>query len=579
MTIRWLNDYSEQFLSKDYLLPGQTVQERLKIIGDYAEAILKRDAKTEEHKQYLNGYSEKLQQYIANGWISLSTPIWTNFGTTRGLPISCFNSHFPDTIEGILNTNAEIGTMTKMGGGTSGYFGEVRGRGSAITGNGTSNGTFPFLELTQATTSVISQGSTRRGYFAAYNDIFHPDIEEWLNIRGEGNPVQQITWGVCVPTWWLEEMKGGDADKRKVWAKVIQKRFETGLPYIFFTDNANNGPSVPEVYRGKNLIKSSNLCTEIFLPSNEDSSFVCDLSSLVDLYFEEWKDTDCVEVVTFLLDAVMTSFIEEASKIMFMERTVKFAQEHRALGIGRMGYHSLLQSKMIPFESPMAKGLNIKIFKDLREKADAASIKIAKERGSCDLAKRHGVHERFTMKIAVAPTSSISILCGGVSAGIEPWQSNGYVHKNKTKAETIKNKHLEIVLQNKAVELEKDGRWVAAQWKSIIAHEGSVQHLDFLDEYTKSVFKTAFEIDQRYIIEQASDRAMYIDQGQSTNIFLRHDTHKRDLLGLHIMAWDKGLKTLYYCRSTNPKRATVGGKVERKLIEEAPKYTECLSCQ
>lgn len=245
-----------------------------------------------------------------------------------------------------------------------------------------------------------------------------------------------------------------------------------------------------------------------------------------------------------------------------------------------MGWHSLLQQKHIPFESPMAKGLNLKIFKSIREQCDKASIKIAEERGSCDLAKRFGVTERFSHKMAIAPTSSISILCGGVSAGIEPWQSNAYVHKNKVKAETIKNTYFAKLMEAKAEELGKDGRWIQAQWKSILAHEGSVQHLDWLDDYSKEVYKTAFELDQRYLIEQAADRVEFIDQGQSLNLFVRHNIHKKDLLGLHLMAWKKGVPTLYYCRSTSPKRASIGGKVERKKIEAEPvKYDQCLSCQ
>ena len=264
--IRWLNEYSKQFLEKDYLLPGQTVENRLKVIGDAAELILK-----ENHSELWDGYSQKLQSYIAKGWISLSTPMWTNFGTDRGLPISCFSSYFGDSVQSILETNCEIGVMTKYGGGTSGYFGGIRSRGSVIKNNGSSNGTIPFLEYTQSTTNVISQGSTRRGYFAGYIDIYHGDFSEWLNIRSEGNPLQHITWGVCIPDWWLSQMEAGDIDKRKMWAKVIQKRFETGLPYIFFNNNANNGESTPECYKGHDYIKSSNLCTEIMEYLDEKS--------------------------------------------------------------------------------------------------------------------------------------------------------------------------------------------------------------------------------------------------------------------------------------------------------------------
>lgn len=327
-------------------------------------------------------------------------------------------------------------------------------------------------------------------------------------------------------------------------------------------------------------------CSEILLNTSELKTAVCCLSSVNLEKYDEWKDDPLfIEDMYYFLDGVLLQYEEKLLtspqwKKPFLHRVINFVKEERAVGLGVMGWHSLLQSKFIPFGSPMAKGLNLKIFKDLRDKADKASIKIAEERGSCELAKRHGVVERFTHKIAVAPTSSISILCGGVSAGIEPWQSNGYVHKNKTKAETIKNKYLDAFLEKSAKELGKDGRWVAAQWKSIIAHEGSVQHLDWMDDYAKDVFRTAFEIDQRYIIEQASDRGDFIDQGQSVNLFLRHNIHKKDLLGLHLMAWRKRLKTLYYCRSTAPKRASIGGEVARHKIEvEEVKYDECLSCQ
>ena len=327
-------------------------------------------------------------------------------------------------------------------------------------------------------------------------------------------------------------------------------------------------------------------CSEVLLHTNEFKTAVCCLSSVNLEKYDEWKDDPVfIEDMYYFLDGVLIQYEEKLLqspewKKPFLHRVLNFVREERAVGLGVMGWHSLLQSKSIPFESPMAKGLNIKIFKDLREKADKASIKIAQERGSCELAKRHNILERFSHKLAIAPTSSISILCGGVSAGIEPWQSNGYVHKNKTKAETIKNKHLDKYIRDYAEKNNKDNRWVAGQWKSIIAHEGSVQHLEWMDSYIKEVFKTAFELDQRFIIEQASDRGEFIDQGQSTNIFLRHNIHKKDLVGLHLYAWAKKLKTLYYCRSTSPKRASIGGEVIRNKIEVPEiKYESCLSCQ
>lgn len=529
--IRWLNEYSQQFLEKDYLLPDQTVEQRIKIIGDTAENILN-----------INGFSNKIVDYISKGWISPSTPIWANFGTDRGLPISCFTSYCPDSTSGILSTVAEIGMMSKYGGGTGVYMGAIRSRGSFITGNGTSNGSKSFLPLIQSTTNVISQGGTRRGYIAAYIDIFHGDMDEWLNIRGEGDEIQQITWGVCVPTWWLNEMREGDKSKQKIWAKVIQKRFETGLPYIFYNDNANDGESVPEVYKGKNRIKCSNLCSEIFEPIDENESFVCDLASLNDLYYEEYKDTDCVEVITFLLDAVMSEFINKAEHIPFFNRAVRFAVRHRALGIGRLGYHSLLQSKMIPFESLEARNINLQIQKHIFEKAHEASVKLASLYGEPDELK--GIGRRNTTLIALPPTTSTAFILGQGSQSIEPWMSN-YMIKDLAKGKfVIKNKFLEILLKSK----EKNTDDV---WESIKINHGSVLHLDFLSDKEKFVFKTAKEIDQNEIILQASHRQKYIDQGQSLNLFISSDKTAKDVNALMLKAHDLGLKSLYYQHNIN----------------------------
>lgn len=543
--IRWLNEYSRQFLEKDYLLPGQTVENRIKVIADNAERILR-----------IEGFSLKLQSYIAKGWISLSTPVWTNFGTDRGLPISCFNSEFGDSVESILDTNSEIGVMTKYGGGTSGYYGKVRSRGSVIKNNGSTNGTMPFIEYTQNTTNVISQGSTRRGYFACYNDIFHGDIEEMLHIRSEGNPIQHITWGVCIPDWWLNEMKEGDVEKRKLWAKIIQKRFETGLPYLFFNDNANNGISVPEVYKGKGLIKSSNLCTEIMLPSNEEESFVCDLASLNDLYIDEWENTDCVEVVTFLLDAVMTEFIDKAKNIKHLHRPVKFAENHRALGIGRIGYHSLLQSKMIAFESLEARNLNIKIQKAIQEQSLAASEKLAQLFGECPMTK--GLGRRNTTTQAIAPTTSSAFIMQ-VSQSIEPNMANLYIKDLAKGKFTIKNKYLEALLEHKGLNTSEI-------WESIMKNHGSVLHLTDLNNEEKAVFKTAREINQEEIIIQAAHRQKFIDQGQSLNLFVTADTTAKEVNRLILLAHQMGIKSLYYQHNVS-------------AASEFAKQLHCVSCE
>jgi len=528
--IRWLNEESKEFMERGYLLPGQTVEERINVIGSTAEDILG-----------IPGFGSKLADYISKGWISPSTPIWANFGTTRGLEISCFNSHVPDSVEGILSTIAEIGTMSKYGGGTSAYFGDIRPRGSSIKDNGNSGGSKAFLPLFQTTTNVISQGGTRRGYAAVYQDISHKDIEEWLNIRNEGDDIQQMNWGVCVPDKWIEEMKVGDVDKRKVWAKIIQKRRDTGMPYIVFTDNANNSESTPEVYRGKGLIKSSNLCNEIVLPSSKDESFVCNLSSLNDLYYDEWKDTDCVEVITFFLDAVMTSFIQKASKIKYMERAVRFAVKHRALGIGRLGYHSLLQSKLIPFESLSARNLNISIQKTIKEQAYKASENLAKLYGEPEMLT--GLGRRNTTLIALPPTTSTAFI-QQVSQSIEPENSNIYTKALAKGKYVIKNKYLERLLEGK-------GKNTAEVWDTIAADHGSVQRLDFLTDQEAAVFKTAKEINQEEIIIQAAHRQKYIDQGQSLNLFVSHEVSAKEVNSLMLKAHEMGLKGLYYQRGFN----------------------------
>lgn len=518
-------------MEQDYLLPGQTIEQRIEIIGNRAEEILE-----------IKGISSKIIEYISKGWISPSTPIWVNFGNDRGLPISCFGSYMEDSIEGILNTTAEIGMMSKYGGGTSVYMGHIRGRGSSIKNNGTSNGTKSFLPLVQTTSNVISQGGTRRGYVAAYIDIFHDDFDEWSNIRSEGDDIQQITWGVCVPSWWLEEMRKGDKEKQRRWAKVIQKRFETGLPYIFFTDNVNNGESTPEVYKNNNLIKASNMCAEIFLESSQTESFVCDLLSINDLYYGEYKYTDCIEVATYLADAVMTEFIEKASHIPFMEKAVNFAKNQRALGIGRLGYHSLLQSNMIPFESLEARNLNLEIQKYIFDKAHESSKKLAKLYGEPDRLK--GIGRRNVTLIALPPTTSTAFILGQCSQSIEPWMSN-YMIKDLAKGKyIIKNVYLEKILEEKGYNTEE-------VWESIKINHGSVLHLDFLSDDEKLVFKTAKEIDQNEIIIQAAHRQKYIDQGQSLNLFISSDKSVKEVNQLILKAHDMGLKSLYYQHNIN----------------------------
>lgn len=522
---RWLNDLSQQFLNKGYLLPGQTVEERVDIIANKAEQILG-----------INGYAEKFKSYFEKGWFSLSTPIWSNFGSERGSPISCFGSHISDSMDSILECHAEIGMMTKIGGGTSAYFGDIRGRGEPITENGESFGSVHFMQLFENLIQIISQGSTRRGNFAAYLPIEHKDILEFLSIRKEGSPLQDIFTGVTISDEWMKSMIAGDADKRKVWAKVLESRSMTGIPYLSFIDNINNG--TVDVYKDKGLkITHQNLCNEIALPNNENESFVCDLASMNILYYDEWKNTDAVETIIFLLDAVMTEFIEKASKIKFMERPVEFAKKHRALGLGWLGWHSYLQSKMIAFESVTAKLHNTLIAKNIKEQAYKASEKLAKLFGEPDLLKGYG--RRNTTLLAIAPTKSSAFILGQVSEGIEPIRSNYYIKDLAKGKFSIRNEYLEKLL----IEKEQNTEQV---WQSILKNGGSVSHLSFLNDEEKNVFKTFAEISPMEIVLQAAQRQKYIDQGQSLNLIIDPSIPLKDVNTLMIKAWELGVKGFYY---------------------------------
>jgi ribonucleoside-diphosphate reductase alpha chain len=531
---RWLTPESETFLQRDYLLAGQTLDERVDIIC--AEA---------ERRLGIKDFGKRFKENIQKGWYSLSTPVWTNYGTNRGLPISCFGSFVDDNMESILHSIAEVGMMTKMGGGTSAYFGKLRPRGSEIKDNGQSAGSVHQMQLFDKLITVVSQGKTRRGNFAAYLDIDHEDIMEFLTIRGEGSPIQDLSFGVCVPSQWLKEMKEGDAQKRKVWAKVLQIRAEFGYPYIQFTDNANN--NTVDVYKDKNRkIYASNLCSEIMLPSNEDESFVCCLSSMNLLHFDEWYETDAVKLMVYFLDTVMEEFIEKASKIKFMERAVTFAKNHRALGLGRLGWHSYLQSKMIAFESLEAKLYNVKIAKFIKEESYKASAELAEMFGEPEMLKGYG--RRNTTLNADAPTKSSAFILGQVSESNEPAKANYYIKDLAKIKFTVKNAHLEKILEEK-------GKNTQEAWNSILMNAGSVQHLDFLSDHEKLVFKTFAEISQREVIIQASQRQKYIDQGQSLNLMVHPSIPTKDVNALLLEAEELGIKALYYQYSVNAAQA------------------------
>lgn len=527
---RWYNDYSKQFMERDYLLPDQTIDQRINVIAQTAENILNKP-----------GFANKFKEYMSKGWYSLSTPVWINFGTNRGLPISCFSSYIPDSMPGILYSQAEVGMMTKLGGGTSGYFGALRARGESIKDNGVSSGAVHFIPLFDTVINTISQGSARRGNFAAYLDLDHPDILEFLTIRSEGSNLQDISFGVCVKDDWLEEMIAGDTQKRQIWAKVLEVRANTGYPYIFFTDNVNK--NAPDAYKDIGLrIHGSNLCSEITLSTNSEESFVCCLSSMNILYFDEWKNTDAVETLTYFLDAVMEEFITKAREIPFMKRSVQFAERQRALGIGWLGYHSYLQSKMIAFESTEAKLLNGFIAKTIRDQSLEASQKMAEEYGEPYYLRGYG--RRNMTLTAIAPTKSSSFILGQVSEGIEPIRSN-YFTKDLAKGKfIIKNPFLVKLLDEKNMNTPD-------VWDSIIKQAGSVQHLDFLTLEEKFVFKTMSEISPMELIIQASTRQKYIDQSQSLNLMIHPTVPVKDVNSLILEAWRLGVKTLYYQFSAN----------------------------
>ena len=544
--IYWLNDDSRKFLERGYLLPGETPEQRIIDIATKAQEYLG-----------IEGWADKFTDYMHRGFFSLSSPIWSNFGRDRGLPISCFGSYIPDDMEKILGKIAEVGTMSKVGGGTSAYFGDVRARGAEISTGGTSTGVHHQLTVFDALTNYISQSNVRRGSFAAYLPIDHGDIEEFLGIRGEGNSIQDLSIGVTVSDEWMKSMIAGDKQKRSIWGKVIKKRYESGYPYIFFSDNANN--QAPQVYKDKNKrINASNLCTEIFLSTQDDESFVCDLSSLNLAKWAEIVETDAIETLTFFLDAVMTEFINKTRGIKNMESPHKFAVTQRALGLGVLGWHSYLQQESIAFESMEAKLQNSVIFKTIETRTIAASKEMALQYGVPLLMEGYGL--RNSCLVAIAPTTSSSFILGQISPSIEPLNSN-YFTKDLAKGKfTYRNPELAKILRN----YDKDDN---PTWKSILIKGGSVQHLKFLTDHERDVFKNFGEISQKEILIQAAQRQKYIDQGQSINMMVPPATKPKEVNELLVWAWENGIKSLYYQRSANPAQ------------ELARSLTECSTCE
>lgn len=527
----WLNSHSRQFLERGYLKEGVTPEQRIREIAENAEKILNKD-----------GFADKFEEYMKCGFFSLATPVWTNFGNERGLPVSCFSSFISDTMASILEKASEVGMMSKYGGGTSAYFGDLRPRGSSISVGGESSGPVHFMEIYETVANVTNQGSARRGSFAAYLPVEHPDIEEFLQIRSEGHPIQNMSIGVTISDEFMIGLEAGDKDKRRIWAKIIQKRFETGYPYILFSDTVNR--YAPQALRDKNLIiKSSNLCSEVLNFTDQYNSFVCVLSSYNLAHWDEIKKTDAIETLIYFLDAVNEEFVRKTENLPHMKTAHNFAKTQRSLGAGVLGWHSYLQSKNLAFESFEAKLLNAEIWKTIRERADSATEEMARIYGEPELLIGYG--RRNINTLAVAPTTSSSFILGQVSPSVEPLNSNYFVKKLAKGNFTYKNPYLKNVL--KKYDKNDDDTW-----KSILLKGGSVQHLDFLSKEEKEVFKTFGEISQKEIVIQAAQRQQFIDQSQSLNLMIPPKTPPKEVSQLLIDGWKMGIKTFYYQRSANP---------------------------
>jgi len=590
-----LTNFGKATLTDRYLMPEESYQDLYARVAMYYGDD--------------NAHAQRLYDYMSKLWFMPSTPILSNGGTSRGLPISCFLNESGDSLENIVDLWNENVWLASLGGGIGSYWGNVRSIGEKVGRNGKTSGIVPFIRVMDSLTLAISQGSLRRGSAAIYLPIWHPEIEEFIEIRRPtgGDPNRKalnLHHGVLVSNAFMNAVErneefalkspkdGSVVDKvnaRDLWIRLLTARVETGEPYIIYIDHVND--RIPDHHKMAGLnVKMSNLCSEITLPTGKDHlgnerTAVCCLSSLNLETFDEWQDhPSIVEDIMRFLDNVLSDFIAKAPDSM--KRAKYAAMRERSVGLGVMGWHSFLQGKMIPMEGVMAKVWNRKIFQQIKRQADEASVKLAHERGACPDAADYGVMERFSNKMAIAPTASISIICGGASPGIEPNAANAFTHKTLSGSFPVRNKYLEAILEEKGHNTEDI-------WSSIFTYEGSVQHLDFLSPDEKDVFKTAFEIDQRWIIEHAADRAPFVCQAQSVNIFLPANVHKADLHRIHWEAWQKGLKSLYYCRSKSIQRAESDASWKRAQASDEPKdnrepeleeekenkYEECLACQ
>jgi ribonucleoside-diphosphate reductase alpha chain len=579
-----LTDFGKTTLEDRYLLPGESYQD---MFARVATAF----ADDADHAQRIYDYMSKL-------WFMPSTPVLSNGGADRGLPISCFLNSVSDSLDGIVGAWNENVWLAANGGGIGTYWGGVRSIGEKVKGAGQTSGIIPFIRVMDSLTLAISQGSLRRGSAAVYLDIFHPEIEEFLEIRKPSGDFNRkslnLHHGINITDEFMEAVRDGamfalrspktgeavrEVDARALWQKVLEIRLQTGEPYLIFSDTVNR--ALPQHQRELGFkVRQSNLCSEIMLHTGKDHlgherTAVCCLSSVNAESFLEWRnEPKFIEDVMRFLDNVLQDFIDNAPDAAAAASYA--AMRERSVGLGLMGFHSFLQSQNVPFESALAKSWNMRLFKHLRREADKASVVLAEERGACPDAAERGVMERFSHKLAIAPTASISIICGGTSAGIEPIPANIYTHKTLSGSFAVKNPYLEALLEEKGLNTE-------ATWASILENEGSVQHLDALTGDEKDVYKTAFELDQRWIIELAADRTPEVCQSQSVNIFLPGDVDKWDLHMLHWLAWERGCKSLYYMRSKSVQRAAFAGSAdaERPDVEAAARtdYEECLACQ
>ena len=587
-----LTDFGRATLKDRYLGHNESFQDLFaRVASSYADDNL---------------HAQRIYNYISNLWFMPATPVLSNGGTKRGLPISCFLNEASDSLNGILDLWSENVWLAAKGGGIGSYWGNLRSIGEKIGKVGKTSGIIPFIKVMDSLTMAISQGSLRRGSAACYLPIEHPEIEEFIEMRRPtgGDPNRKalnLHHGVLVSDafmravetdaqWALKSPADGTVQQtisaRNLWIRLLTARIETGEPYIIYIDTVNR--QIPQHHKLANLtVKTSNLCSEITLPTGidkngRDRTAVCCLSSLNLEKYDEWKDDSVMinDVMRFL-DNVLTDFIERAPE-QFDDAKYS-AEKERSVGLGVMGFHSYLQQHSIPLESVMSKAWNKKIFKHIQEHVDQASKDLADERGPCPDAADYGYNERFSNKTAIAPTASISIICGGASPGVEPVAANSYTHKTLSGSFNVRNRYLVELL-------EKHGKNTDDVWSGITTNQGSVSHLDFLTDLEKDVFKTAFELDQKWIIELSGDRTPYISQAQSINLFVPADIHKRELHKIHFDAWKKGLKSLYYCRSKSIQRAenvndtkatdvTANVYKSKPQTTEQPEYEECLSCQ